>query len=168
MNRLFAALSPLLLATAVCASAAPTSGEVSPSPLEKVAPYPQAKPGMTRQVITLPARDDEQDLKVELLIGKTLEVDCNRQMLAATLKRETLSGWGYDYLVMDKMSEPASTMMACPDGTRQPRFIAAQLGDEALQRYNSRLPIVLYVPQGVEVKYRLWQASPTVSQAREQ
>jgi len=32
------------------------------------------------------------------------------------------------------------------------------LGDAAMQRYNSRLPIVVYVPQGVDVKYRVWQA----------
>ncbi|HFK7189105.1 TPA: ecotin family protein, partial [Serratia odorifera] len=33
------------------------------------------------------------------------------------------------------------------------------------QRYNSRLPIVVYVPQDVEVKYRVWQAAETVNSA---
>ncbi len=170
MNKLFATLSVLLLAGSVPAMAASgTSQEAAsdPQPLEKIAPYPQAQAGMTRQVITLPPTENEQDLKVELLIGKTLEVDCNRHMIGGTLKRETLSGWGYDYLVVDKLSEPASTMMACPTRAREQKFIAANLGQDALQRYNSRLPIVVYVPKGVEVKYRIWQASEKVSQASE-
>lgn len=170
MIKLFPTLSALLLATSVSAMADSTprqEGNLSQQPLEKIAPYPQAKEGMTRQVITLPPKDNEQDLKVELLIGKTLEVDCNRHMIGGTLKRETLSGWGYDYLVVEKLSEPASTMMACPDRAREQKFIAANLGQDALQRYNSRLPIVVYVPKGAEVKYRIWQASETVNQATE-
>ncbi|MFG1172918.1 serine protease inhibitor ecotin [Erwiniaceae bacterium CAU 1747] len=170
MNKLFTTFSVLLLASSVSAMAASGPSQdvdASLQPLEKIAPYPQAKAGMSRQVITLPPKENEQDFKVELLIGKTLEVDCNRHMIGGTLKRETLSGWGYDYLVVEKLSEPASTMMACPDRARQQKFIAASLGEDALQRYNSRLPIVVYVPKGVEVKYRIWQAAETVSQATE-
>ena len=87
-------------------------------------------------------------------------------MLGGNLETRTLSGWGFDYLVMDKISEPASTMMACPDNTRRPQFIAANLGDAAMQRYNSRLPIVVYVPQGVDVKYRIWEAGKDVRSAQ--
>jgi ecotin len=29
-----------------------------------------------------------------------------------------------------------------------------------LVRYNSRLPLVIYVPEGVEVRYRVWRADP--------
>ncbi|MBM7342173.1 serine protease inhibitor ecotin [Pantoea coffeiphila] len=170
MNTLFSTLSVLLLAgsvSAIAASGPPQEGSPSQQPLEKIAPYPQAEAGMTRQVITLPPKDNERDLKVELLIGKTLEVDCNRHMIGGTIKRETLSGWGYDYLVVEKLSEPASTMMACPDRARQQKFIAANLGEDAFQRYNSRLPIVVYVPKDVQVKYRIWQASETINQATE-
>lgn len=70
-------------------------------------------------------------------------------MLGGNLETRTLSGWGFDYLVMDKISQPASTMMACPEDSKpQVKFVTANLGDAAMQRYNSRLPIVVYVPQG--------------------
>lgn len=46
----------------------------SVQPLEKIAPYPQAEKGMKRQVIQLTPQEDESTLKVELLIGQTLEV----------------------------------------------------------------------------------------------
>ena len=34
-------------------------------------------------------------------------------------------------------------------------------------RYNSRLPIVVYVPAGVEVRYRIWRADQTAAPAKE-
>jgi len=35
-------------------------------------------------------------------------------------------------------------------------------GEPYLIRYNSRLPIVVYAPSDVEVRYRIWRASPEV------
>ncbi|WP_145515228.1 serine protease inhibitor ecotin [Yersinia massiliensis] len=155
----------LFMATSASALAETPKPLNQQQPLEKIAPYPAPEKGMTRQVIFLEPQQDETRFKVELLIGKTLEVDCNRHMLGGNLETRTLSGWGFDYLVMDKISEPASTMMACPDNSRHPQFIAANLGDAAMQRYNSRLPIVVYVPQGVDVKYRIWEAGDEVRNA---
>lgn len=58
----------------------------SVQPLEKIAPYPQAEKGMKRQVIQLTPQEDESTLKVELLIGQTLEVDCNLHRPAGSWK----------------------------------------------------------------------------------
>ena len=33
-------------------------------------------------------------------------------------------------------------------------------GEPFLIRYNSPLPIVVYAPEGVEVRYRIWSAGP--------
>ncbi|MCS2155092.1 serine protease inhibitor ecotin [Scandinavium goeteborgense] len=135
------------------------------TPLEKVAPYPQAEKGMKRQVITLPQQKDESGYKVELLIGQTLEVDCNQHRLGGELESKTLEGWGYDYYVFDKVTSPASTMMACPDGKKTQKFVTAYLGDDAMVRYNSKLPIVVYTPENIDVKYRVWKAEESVQNA---
>ena len=137
----------------------------SVQPLEKIAPYPQAEKGMKRQVIQLPAQQDEANFKVELLIGQTLEVDCNQHRLGGQLESKTLEGWGYDYYVFDKVTSPVSTMMACPDGKKEKKFVTAYLGDNSLLRYNSKLPIVVYTPENVEVKYRIWKADENIGQA---
>ena len=150
-----------LLAIA-CVSASAVAAE---QPLEKIAPYPKAEQGMKRQVIQLPQQQDESALKVELMIGQTLEVDCNRHRLGGQLESRTLEGWGYDYYVFDKVTSPVSTMMACPDGKKEKQFVMAGLGDAGMLRYNSKLPIVVYTPANIDVKYRIWRADETIGVA---
>ena len=152
-----------LLAVA-CVSSSALAAE---QPLEKIAPYPKAEKGMKRQVIQLPEQQDESAFKVELMIGQTLEVDCNRHRLGGQLESKTLEGWGYDYYVFDKVTSPVSTMMACPDGKKEKKFVMAGLGDAGMLRYNSKLPIVVYTPANIDVKYRIWRADETIGVAVE-
>lgn len=167
MKKYNTVLMMMLMTAATGVFAAESQPDFSAQPLEKVAPYPQPEKGMTRQVIYLPAQENEHDYRVEVVAGKTLEVDCNRQILGGELKTETLSGWGYDYLVLEKVSGPASTMMACPDGKKEQRFVQVNLGEQAMQRYNSKLPLVIYAPQGVDVKYRIWRADAELLPAQQ-
>jgi ecotin len=52
----------------------------------------------------------------------------------------------------------AGTLMAVdPNAPKVNRFITLG-GEPFLIRYNSRLPIVVYVPKDVEVRYRIWSA----------
>ncbi|ROP62851.1 ecotin [Enterobacter sp. BIGb0383] len=152
----------LLAAAGLIAPAQATSLAHQPS---AEAPWPAASAGMKRQIIQLPAQQDEQGFKVELLIGEVREVDCNQHRLGGNLETKTLEGWGYDYYVFTPTSGTASTMMACPDGKKERKFITAWLGDNALLRYNSRLPIVVYTPNNIDVKYRIWQADATLHRA---
>lgn len=146
----------LLSATATLANAAK---------LEDIAPYPKAEDGFVRQVIHLPKQAHEENFKVEVLAGKTLTVDCNRQRLGGILEEKTLEGWGYSYYRLDKVSGPASTLMACPEGKSKKDFVPV-IGEGFVLRYNSKLPIVIYAPKDVEVRYRLWSASEKVEKAR--
>jgi len=126
-------------------------------------PYPQAEPGYRRVVIRLPVADAPDDRKVELIFGRMMEVDCNRHFLSGKLMRKVAQGWGYDYFVLGNISGPASTMMACPpDEPKKITFVRVGLGRDdtqnGWQRYNPKLPIVVYVPDGIEVRYRIWKA----------
>jgi ecotin len=123
--------------------------------------FPPAEEGMTRHVIRLPKQEDESAFRVELIIGKTVKTDAiNRYFFAGTLETENIPGWGFDRYVLRKLGPMAGTLMAVdPDAPQVERFVS--LGGEArLFRYNSRLPLVVYVPAGVEVLHRLWHAEP--------
>jgi ecotin len=132
--------------------------------LEEVAPFPKPEHGFTRQVIHLPSQPQEENFQVEILAGKTLMVDCNRQRLGGILEEKNLKGWGYPFYRLEKVIGPMSTMMACPDGKSKKDFVPV-VGDGFLLRYNSKLPIVLYVPEDVDVRYRIWSASSKVEKA---
>ncbi|WP_392888305.1 serine protease inhibitor ecotin [Pseudomonas migulae] len=132
--------------------------------LEDVAPFPKAESGFTRQVIHLAPQTSEDSFQVEILAGKTLAVDCNRQRLGGILEEKNLEGWGYPFYRLEKVIGPMSTLMACPDGKSRQDFVPV-VGDGFMLRYNSKLPIVLYVPKDVEVRYRIWSASSKVEKA---
>jgi ecotin len=143
------------------------SSVVHATRLEEVAPYPKAESGFTRQVIHLAAQSREDDYQVEILAGKTLKVDCNRQRLGGILEEKNLEGWGYPFYRLEKVIGPMSTLMACPDGKTAQEFVPV-VGDGFMLRYNSKLPIVLYVPKDVEVRYRVWSASSKVEKATQE
>jgi ecotin len=129
--------------------------------------FPAAEAGMTRYVIALPKQDDEAALRVELIVGKNVKTDAvNRYFFGGTLEVESIPGWGFDRYVLRKLGPMAGTLMAvAPDAPQVERFVALG-GEPRLLRYNSRLPIVVYVPAGVEVHYCLWRAEPDAVRAQ--
>jgi ecotin len=128
--------------------------------------FPAAKDGMERYVIVLPhkERGEEDAFRVEIMVGREMLTDgVNLVRLANTIEEWPLEGWGYTYYEVTGSSETISTMMAPPEGAPKVRkFVTVA----PLQiRYNSRLPVVVYVPQGYQVRYRIWKASRTTRKA---
>lgn len=123
--------------------------------------FPAAEPGSTRFVIRLPKEKDESALKVELQVGKTVRIDAaNRYFFGGRLEAVTVQGWGFTRYVLRELGPMAGTLMAVdPNAPQVDRFIALG-GEPRLLRYNSKLPLVVYVPDGVQVRYRLWRAAP--------
>jgi ecotin len=67
-------------------------------------------------------------------------------------------GWGYPYFVLESVTDAASTRMACPPGMKEQEALVQVQSNEGLVRYNSKLPVVVYIPNGFEVHYRIWTA----------
>lgn len=125
--------------------------------------FPAAEKGMTRHVLQLPAQSDESAYKVELIVGKEVATDeRNRYFFGGVIEEKNIDGWGYTRYVVTKLGPMAGTMMAVdPNAPKVKRFISIS-GGPYLIRYNSRLPVVVYVPQGVEVRYKIWRAGDEV------
>jgi ecotin len=123
--------------------------------------FPSAKEGMVRYLLQLPKQDDESAFKVQLIVGKTVQVDeRNRYFFGGKIEEEAIKGWGFPRYNVNKLGPMADTLIAVdPKAPKVTRFITLG-GDPYLIRYNSRLPIVVYVPEGTEARYRIWTAKP--------
>jgi ecotin len=123
--------------------------------------FPPPDQGMVRYVLQLPKQADETAFKVELLVGKTVLVDQqNRYFFGGKIQQEIIKGWGFTRYDVSQLGPMAGTQMAIdPDAPKVKRFITLG-GEPYLIRYNSRLPVVVYAPEGVEVRYRIWAAEP--------
>ncbi len=123
-------------------------------------PFAEPADNEKRFVITLPhkERGDEDDFKVELIVGKTVMTDgVNRTFMAAQIEEKTVEGWGYPFYNVSGSGEIASTLMAAiPPRPPVEKFVT---GQPLLIRYNSRIPIVVYAPKNLEIRYRIWSVS---------
>ena len=132
--------------------------------------YPDPAPGLRRWVIQpsglLPKSADPLisahplDWRIQLIVGQTVTLDCNTKRL---------SGSGMTMRMLPKASGKAllevkgpvaviSTKMACPDD--QPtRTSFLSLGKQPyLIPYNASWPIVVDLPVGTELRWRVWKA----------
>jgi ecotin len=137
-----------------------------PDPLKA---FPAAKDGQQRVVIAVPAEENEYDRKIELIIGKTVPTDgVNRHFFGGKVEEVELKGWGYSYFELKELGPMAGTRMGVL-GNAKPVDTFVRVSHELpLLRYNSRMPIVVYVPNGVEVRYRIWKAGDEINTAKAQ
>jgi ecotin len=125
--------------------------------------FPPPEKEIVRYVLQLPKQEDESAFKVELIIGKTVLVDeRNRYFFGGKIQKETIEGWGFTRYNVSRLGPMAGTQIAIdPNEPKVNRFITLG-GEPYLIHYNSRLPIVVYAPEGVEVRYRIWTAGTEV------
>ncbi len=131
-------------------------------------PFPAASEGMTRFVIILPhkERGEEDAFRVEIVVGQEILTDGvnNYSLGGGAVDVKDLKGWGFNYYEVTKLGPVRSTLIGVPAGTPQVKKFVA--GPSSLIRYNSRLPIVVYVPKDAEVRYRVWKAPAELEKAK--
>ncbi len=117
--------------------------------------FPAPKEGQVQHILTLDTLDNEADYMLEIQVGQTKMVDCNKHGLTGELKQLSVKGWGYNYYQVDSINEGPSTMMACFDKALTEQFLPIQ-GSLKIP-YDSRLPKVIYLPENSQVRYRVWK-----------
>lgn len=166
---------PLLVSLALLGLALPPLAQAIPR--LDLKPYPAPAVAERRWVIQLPGvlqpspdariSANPADWRVELIVGKEMTVDCNGPRLNGRIRSETLKGWGYAIYRVSAVTPGPSTRMACPpeQGPRQ-AFVA--LGPKPfVVPYNVSLPIVVYAPKDVQVRWRLWKAEREQREAQQ-
>ena len=132
--------------------------------------YPQPSPGLKRWVIQpsglLPKSSDPIisaspiDWRIQLIVGQTVTIDCNTKRF---------SGSGMTMRMLPKASGKAlfevkgpvaviSTKMACADN-QSSRSSFLSLGKQPyLVPYNASWPIVVDLPETLQLRWRFWKA----------
>ena len=132
--------------------------------------YPEPAPGLQRWVIQpsglLPKSSDPFisakpiDWRIQLIVGQTVTLDCNTKRL---------SGSGMTMRMLPKSSGKAlfevkgpvaviSTKMACADN-QSSRSSFLSLGKQPyLVPYNASWPIVVDLPETLQLRWRVWKA----------
>lgn len=118
--------------------------------------FPKPIDGQRMFAIEVPVTTNDKNYKLEVLVGKTQEVDCNYYFMMGNSEQKSLDGWGYEYTVITSDGGISGTKMGCPDNVKKIDFVHMA---PIMFDYNSRFPIVIYVPEFCEVKYRIWSAN---------
>jgi ecotin len=157
---------PLLSAALAAGLLAPLAAAAIPR--LDLKPYAPPAAGERRWVIQLPGvlrpspdpalSPNPADWRVELLVGRTVQVDCNQHRLSGRLKAETVPGWGTSVYRAIDVGPLVSTRRACPPGERLRQAFVPLGSKPFVVPYNASLPIVLYTPKDLEVRWRLWKA----------
>ncbi len=139
--------------------------------------YPAPRGGLNRWVIQpsglLPKSDDAMissnpiDWRIQLIVGKEVDVDCN-------IKR--LSGSSLSMRRLPKASGKAlfevrgpvivlSTRKACTPNQSISRSFLSLGKQPYLIPYNASWPIVVDLPDGMELRWRVWKAETKQQEA---
>ena len=158
----------VLLAAALLPLQLGLGGAAQAIPRLDLKPYPAATAQERRWVIQLPGvlpptadagiSPNPSDWRVELIIGRELEVDCNAQRFSGKVRTETLPGLGYRIYRVREVGPLVSTRMACPPGSGKRKAFVPMGSKPFVVPYNASLPIVIYAPKDLDLRWRLWKA----------
>lgn len=126
--------------------------------------YPEPTEGFSMFTIQLEPNKNEANYQVELYVGKMAEVDCNKYRLLGCFLKHNVQGWGYSYYKFISNGELMGTRMACPEGLKKQEFVKSSV---ELVRYNSKLPIVVYIPNEFSLKYKIWERNDIEFEAKQ-
>ncbi|KPA75177.1 putative ecotin [Leptomonas pyrrhocoris] len=122
------------------------------------ATYPAAAPGQERKVIYLPSFDprvEADHMRVQLIPGRHEDCEDGRLYnLTGTISEGTIEGWGYSYYVVT-LGDIYAAHRTPADAEGATTFVA--MYENPIITYNSRLPVVVYMPEGTELRYRIWR-----------
>lgn len=133
---------------------------------QNLSKFPKPEVGYKKLIIEVPHSAKDAQKRIEFSVGKWMEVDgCNFFTLQGTLENKELQGWGYNYYEFKTEGQVTSTMIGCPDVAKRRLFVTAA---PEMVRYNGKMPIVIYVPEGYDVQFRIYKAEDETYVAAEE
>lgn len=127
-----------------------------PRPAAEHPPPGEGETRCTFLLDPLSSVDERENRMLELIPGRVEQVDgVNENFLAGTITKEGMKGCSYPcYRVA--LGPRGSTRRAVPPGT-PPVMQFVPLGNRKLIAYNSKAPVVVYMPEDAKLKFRVWK-----------
>ena len=95
-------------------------------------------------------------MQVEIFVGQDLLADCNEYGIPGEiLTEETAKKPSKTFYTAKINGGMMGTLIGCTDGIKTIKFIT--ISPLKLQ-YNSKVPIVAYIPKEMDLRYRVWKA----------
>lgn len=127
--------------------------------------FPKPEKGYKMMVIEVPFSANDADKKISFFAGKYMDTDsCNNFSLQGTFETKDLKGWGYNYYVYKTDGNVMSTNMGCGDSKTVYRFVS---GVSETINYNGKMPIVIYVPENIDIQFKIYEANKEAYRAAE-
>jgi len=112
--------------------------------------FPKPAPGMERHVIFLEEKTDESLYEIEITPEKFMLTDCNSRSFLGEWEKIKLRGYrSHYYIYVPKTG--FSTMRGC----LEPKKYSFVSGPPIKVPYNSLFPVVVYTPEGFEIKHKI-------------
>ena len=106
--------------------------------------FPPAEEGMVRYVLQLPKLEDESTARVELIVGKTVQVDeANTYFFGGKIEKETIKGWGYSRYLVKKIGPMTGTLMEVDPSA--PKVDLRKLLDQWLAALVEHIPNTMHI-----------------------
>jgi ecotin len=122
---------------------------------DDMAPYAIAEQGDLRLVIRLPPVENEADDKVELRVGKPILIDCNRTIIEGRVEKLTTEDQAHPYYRAVITHSETTNLISCPPNSNNREEYVYASGEGFTLEYQQEQPIVIYVPEDYEVRYRI-------------
>ncbi|CCD15895.1 unnamed protein product [Trypanosoma congolense IL3000] len=98
---------------------------------------------------------ESNDRMLELLPGRVEAVDgVNSYFINGTVTEEVLPGLGYPCYMVDLKETYKSRYAVPPEAIPEKKFLSIR--HRKLIPYNSRQPVVVYMPVDADIHYRVW------------
>ena len=136
--------------------------EYTPS-AEELSQYPEAAEGMKRCVIAINKVNTSQ-FSLEFYTGKEIEVDCNKHWLQGQFEKQFEKETGIYYFEFNGDGNIMSTRMGCPESSKEMAFVSGKTMQMDLKPNNL---VVIYIPEDLELRYKLWERSSGFKTAKQ-
>ena len=124
---------------------------------DKKIQYPIPQEGWEKVEVILPViKKGNGEYRVEFTVGFEMETDlCNPYSLIGEWTEHEVKNTNFVYFIASTKGQVVKAMNECPNEKTKSQFVGLKSNSIV---YNGEQSLVVYIPEGYQLRYRLWSA----------